>query len=131
MAEVTVSSIRLSIIVGATFSTAITWRDEAGTLVPLPTGTTAEAKVRPRLYSDEVLFRFTTSPSGTTDGLIAFTDPGITTLSMTATKTALLEAMVITDAVFDIRYLFTGGLVVLKLTEGTGRVDVRLPTTRT
>ena len=130
MAEVTVSSIRLSIIIGATYSTAITWRDEEGELVPLPTGTTAEAKVRPRLYSDEVLFRFTTTPVDATDGLIVLTDPGITTLSLTATKTALLLPFIITDAHFDIRYVFTTGRVEVKL-RGVGFVDIQLPSTRT
>ncbi len=124
MAEV--SALRLIIIAGASFSEVITWEID-NVLVPLPSGTTAEAKVRPQLYSDEVLVRFSTSP-GVDDGTIVLTDPGVTTLSLTPSQTALLAP--ITDAVFDIKYTFTGGQVIVKLDNGHGLVDIRSASTR-
>jgi len=128
MAETTVSSIRLTILIGASFSESITWKDAAGVLVPFPGGTTAEAKVRPYLYSDDVLLFFTTTPVGPMDGLITLTSPGVTTLSMAAAKTALLQPVI--GAIFDIRYTFAGPNVVVKLDNRQGFVDIRGVSTR-
>ena len=127
MAEQIVSALTITIVIGATFTESITWKDAAGTLVPLPLGTTAESKVRSSLYDEDVILRFATSP-GAGDGLIVLTSPGITTLSLTATQTALLQA--ITGAVFDIKYTFADGRVVVKLDQGQGLVEIREVVTR-
>jgi len=127
VAETVVSSIVLEIFIGASFTTEIIWRDENGDLVPLPSGTIVEATVRPRLYSEEVLCRFSTDPE-TDEGNIDLTDPGVTTLTMTPENTVLLSP--ITGAVFDLRYEFAGGIIIPKLTQGTGLVNIRMLATR-
>lgn len=118
--------LRLVIINGASFSETITWTSN-GVLVPLPVGTIAEAKVRESVEATAVLFRFSTAP-GATDGLITLSDPGVTTLSITPAKTALLTPIL--DAVFDIKYTFASGTVITKLTDGKGRVDILPVVTR-
>ena len=129
MSETTVSAIRMVIQIGSTFSEVITWRDAAGVLVPLPGGTTAEAKVRPYLYSDEVILRFSTTPTPPNDGLITLTSPGVTTLSLTSAQTAVLTPAI--GLVFDLRYVFAGPNVVVKLDNRQGFVDIRGVSTRT
>ena len=106
MAEQIVSALTMTIIIGATFTETITWTDAAGTLVPFPLGTTAESIVRSSLYDEDVIVRFAFE-FGPSDGLIVLTNPGVTTLSLTAAQTALLQA--ITGAVFDIKYTFSDG----------------------
>ena len=118
--------IRLVIVNGASFSETITWTLD-GTLVPLPVGTIAEAKVRESVESSVVLLRFSTSP-GATDGSIVLSDPGVTTLSLTPAQTALLTP--INDAVWDLKYTFATGVVIMKLTDGRGRVDILPAVTR-
>ena len=129
MAEQIVQALTMTIIIGATFTETITWKDAAGTLVPLPLGTTAESKVRSSLYDDDVIVRFASSP-GVNDGLIVLTNPGVTTLSLTAAQTAQLQA--ITGAVFDIKYTFptVPPGVVVKLDQGQGLVEIREAVTR-
>lgn len=127
MPEAIVPAIRLVIIKGASFREVLTWKS-GGVLVPLPSGTTAEMKIRPKLLSDTVLARFSTSP-GATDGLITLSDPGLTILTMEIANTALLTAA--KDAVFDIRYVFAGNNVVIKLDNGQGICDIRTAATRT
>jgi len=121
-----VHALRLVIVNGASFSETITWTSN-GTLVALPVGTIAEAKVRESVESSIVLLRFSTAP-GATDGLIVLSDPGVTTLSLTPAKTALLTPIL--DAVFDIKYTFAGGTVIMKLVDGKGRVDILPAVTR-
>ena len=127
MAEQIVQALTMTIIIGATFTETITWKDTAGDLVPFPLGTTAESKVRSSLYDDDVIVRFASSP-GVGDGLIVLTDPGVTTLSLTAAQTVLLQA--ISGAVFDIKYTFADGRVLVKLDQGTGLVEIREVVTR-
>lgn len=131
MAETIVSAITLDIIIGATFETVITWMDEAETLVPLPPGTLAEAKVRPALSDDDVLCRFSTDPDPS-DGVLTLVDPGVTRFLMSAANTELLAP--ITDAVFDIKYTFEPGTpterVIVKLAGGQGLVNIGAAVTR-
>jgi len=127
MAEAIVPAIRLTIIIGESYADALTWKAN-NVPVPLPVGTTAEIKVRPKLMSSTVLARFSTAP-GATDGLITLLDPGITGLSMSPANTALLTAA--NDAVFDIKYTFAGNNVVIKLANGRGRCDILTAVTRT
>lgn len=129
MRATTVSALRLIIRCGASFLETITWKDAAGVLMPFPVGTEAEVKVRPVLASVTVLLRFSTDP-GPTDGLIVLTNPGVTTLSLTAAQTAALEPT--TNAVFDIKYTFPGSppVVVFKLNDGQGLVDIQQVVTR-
>jgi len=119
----------MTIVIGASFSESITWRDAAGVLVPLPGGTTAEAKVRPYLYSEEVILRFSTTPTPPNDGLITLTTPGVTTLSLTAAQTAALIPAI--GLIFDLRYVFAGSNVVVKLDNRQGFVDIRGVSTHT
>lgn len=118
----TVSALTFTITIGASFSSQITWKDSLGALVPLPSGTICEAHVRPYLFSQDLLIRFSTTP-GPADGLITLTDPGVTQLSLSPAQTALLTPL--TDAVIDLKYTFPDGRVVMKLDAGTGLVTIQ------
>lgn len=91
---------------GATWERELTWRDEAGTLVPL-VGLGARMQIRAAYAS--------TTPAleiSTTSGGIVLQTPGVILLSMTAAQTTALGAS-ISKGVYD-----------LELTSGTGPTEV-------
>lgn len=123
-----VTAFRLEITIGESFLETITWKDANDVLVPFPSGTTAEIKVRPRLLSEVVLLRFTSVSPAAHEGLLTLVSPGVTQLSLTPTASGALTPTV--NAVFDIRYVFPSGLVDIKLQDGKGYMSFVKAVTR-
>lgn len=91
---------------GATWERELTWRDEAGTLVPL-VGLEARMQIRAHYASAAPALEISTAGGG-----IVLESPGVIMLTMTAAQTTAL-GQALTKGVYD-----------LELTSGSGPTEV-------